>query len=283
MEQQENTKKLTDTNSVFQLGLNQSQVLEVNGLPVLVTPKDHAVDLDVNRKLDKYREKPALISQHVELHTAQAFIDYVNDYCDSDSAIFVNEETATFVAILDYHKDTTDPRHCNHTATFSCKKTDEWSTWLRYDGEKMNQEEFALFIEDNADEITHPNSAEMLEIALTIKANTECTFRQSTRLDNGQVQFQYNEQINGQAGASGQLEIPQEITVVMQPFQGSASYERKARFRYRINNGKLCMWYDLIRPKKCIEEAVKDTLNQIKKPDTGVKISKFYMGANPLK
>ena len=268
-------------NAAFDIGRNQTQVISVDGLPVLVTPEGHEVDFDLDKKLDQYREAPKQISAHIQLHTAQSFIDYVNDFCDANSAIFVDEENAKFVAVLDYHKNTTDPRHGNHTATFTCKKTDEWSVWMKHDGDKMSQEEFALFIEDNADEITAPNSAEMLEIALTIKANTTCEFRQSQRLDNGQIQLTYYEVIDGRAGASGQLEIPQEIQIAMQPFQGSPTYTRKARFRYRINSGKLAMWYDLIRPKKCIEEAIKDTLAQIKNPNGGVKVTQFYFGSAP--
>ena len=41
------------------------------------------------------------------------------------------------------------------------------------------------------------------------------------------------------------------------------------------------MWYDLIRPKKCIEEAVKDTLSQIKDSTNGVKVAQFYYGIPP--
>lgn len=268
-------------NAAFDIGRNQTQVLNVGGLPVLVTPEGHRADFDLDKKLDQYRTAPKQIKAHIELHTAQSFIDYVNDFCDASSAIFVDEENAKFVAVLDYHKDTNNPRHGNHTATFTCKKTDEWSVWMKHDGQKMSQEEFALFIEDNADEIVTPSSAEMLEIALTIKASTTCDFRQSQRLDNGQIQLTYNEVIDGRAGASGQLEIPQEISISMQPFQGSPAYTRKARFRYRITQGKLAMWYDLIRPKKCIEEAIKDTLAQIKNPNGGVKVSQFYFGCAP--
>lgn len=279
---------MTNTNSTatelmaaMEIGKNQTQVIAINNTPVLVLPEGHKADFDIAKHLEKYQPAPALIKAHVELHTAQAFIDYVNDFSDANTAIFVDEENAKFVAVLDYHKATDDPRHGNHTVTYQCKKTDEWNVWLRNDSEKMDQESFALFIEDNADEIVSPTSAEMLEIALTIKANTTCEFRQSQRLDNGQIQLTYNEVIDGRAGAAGQLEIPQEITIAMQPFQGSESYTRKARFRYRINHGKLAMWYDLIRPKKCIEEAVKDTLSKIKDPATGVKIQQFYFGLPP--
>tara|TARA_R110002167_G_scaffold188319_1_gene389858 strand:+ start:32046 stop:32888 length:843 start_codon:yes stop_codon:yes gene_type:complete len=275
------TIELKNPMELVKLGKDQVQILEIEGLPVLVTPEHLSVNFQTLAELDEFRETPRHLEASVELHTAQSFIDYVNDYADANTAIFVDEENAKFVAVLDYHKDTTSPRHCNHTATFQCKKTDEWSVWMRHDCDKMSQEEFALFIEDNADEIASPSSAEMLEIALTIKANTTCEFRQSQRLDNGQVQLTYNEVIDGRAGAAGQLEIPQEITIGMQPFQGSESYTRKARFRYRINHGKLAMWYDLLRPNKCIEEAVKDTLSKIKNPDNGVKVSQFYFGIPP--
>ncbi|MFL0806710.1 MAG: YfdQ family protein [Oceanobacter sp.] len=265
----------------IELGKNQVQLIDVDKMPVLVHPRDLEVNFHALERMDKYRETPRQIKNHVELHTSEAFINYVNDFCDEDSAIFVDQNEAKFVAILDFHRGTDSPRHGNHTATFKCQKTDEWDVWLKSNGKKMSQEEFALFIEDNADEIVHPVAAEMLEIALTIKANINCEFRQSHRLDNGQVQLTYNEVIDGRAGPSGQLEIPQEIKVGMQPFQGSDIYTRTARFRWRQHSGNLTLWYDLIRPKKCIEEAVKDTLNKIRDKDTGVKVTHFYFGEAP--
>jgi len=84
------------------------------------------------------------------------------------------------------------------------------------------------------------------------------------RLDNGQTQFNYTEQMSANAGVTGQLEIPEEIQLGLQPFRGSEFYDTKAKFRYRIREGKLVMWYDLVRPAKIAETAFNDVRTKIK-------------------
>lgn len=256
----------------YEAGTKQIQVVKIGDHEMLVHPEKSVVDKSLFKEL---LVTPLRTEQHVIIQDAESFAEYINKFGDDDTAIFVDEEKASLVAILDYHRDTAKPRHCAHTATYTCPQTKEWNTWLHNSGKRMSQEEFALFIEDNAEEITSPSSAEMLEIASTLKADINTTFRSSTRLDNGQVQFNYNENLNGTAGAAGQLEIPQEIKVVVTPFRGGPSYTRTARFRYRIKEGQLVLWYDLVRPHRVIEVAVSDTLEVIKK---NVKNGQFYMG-----
>ena len=273
MEQLEKTH--SDIQAAFEHGEKQTQVVELNGHEVLLTHKDIKVDYHL---FEKMQITPLQCKTTLNLHDAKSFAEYVNKYADESSVIFADIEASKFTAVLDYHHSTDEPRHGFHVAIYAPTATPEWSAWIKHSGVKMTQEDFSLFIEDNADEIQKPVSAEMLEIASSLRADIKTTFRSAQRLDNGQVQFTYNENINGTAGASGQLQIPQEIEVIMTPFQGGPSYTRTARFRYRIKEGQLVMWYDLVRPQRVREEAMADTLEIIKEK---VKDCSFYMGQSP--
>jgi uncharacterized protein YfdQ (DUF2303 family) len=278
MDQNENIH--SDIASAFNQGREQNQIVEFS-LPggdvaeILVTHKDSKPNLELFEKL---LPAPLHCATDVTLHDAQSFAEYVNKFGDDDTMVFINLREAKFVAIIDYHRADNDPQHGHHRVTYQCPKTPEWNTWLKHSGEKMDQKEFALFIEDNAEEIIKPEGAQMLEIAGSLQATNKHDFSSAIKLDNGEVQFAYNEVIDGKAGKNGQLAIPTEITVQLQPFQGGPAYERKARFRYRISNAGLIMWYDLVRPQKCIEDAVQDTLTQIK---TQVSGTTFLMGNAP--
>jgi uncharacterized protein YfdQ (DUF2303 family) len=127
----------------------------------------------------------------------------------------------------------------------------------------MSQMEFALFIEDNLKEIDEPNGAQMLEIAASLKASTDVDFKSNIRLDNGEVQFNYTETINGQAGVSGQLTIPEKIKLIIKPFLNGHPYVMEARFRYRVAQGGLTMWYTLIRPHVVQQDAVDQVIEQV--------------------
>ena len=61
------------------------------------------------------------------------------------------------------------------------------------------------------------------------------------------MQLTYNEEIDGRAGEAGQLRIPEEFFIALKPFLGGDTFCVPARFRYRIQEGRLVMWYELVR------------------------------------
>lgn len=205
---------------------------------------------------------PTRIKQDIRVLDADTFIAYVNRFTSSAAAVFCNgPEGRTFTAVLDYHQPDT-PSWGNHVATYCCPISIEWGRWKAADRKRMNQADFAEFIEENIKDITTPdntpkapNSADMLEISRTLEAKKNISFRQGTRLDNGQVQLTYNEEIDGRAGEAGQLSIPEQFYIATKPFLGGDAFCVPARFRYRITDGKLVMWFELVRPDKVLEEA----------------------------
>lgn len=233
-----------------------TQPFNINGTPMLVIPDHHHL-----KQLNAYRDHPLRIEQHTKHTTAVSFVDYFNKFAEPNSVIFIDQESAIFYSIIDYHGDL--PGNNAHTAVFTLEKTQEWQNWLNNNKKAMNQEDFGRFIEDNLEEIITPNGAEMLEIALSIQAKTDTKFSSAQRLDNGQIQLAYHEEINGSAGAKGQLKIPQTFTIGLKLFEGGEPYQLEARLRYRIKEGSLSLWYELIRPHKTIDANIADTTTLI--------------------
>ncbi|MGX0136303.1 uncharacterized protein YfdQ (DUF2303 family) [Cupriavidus metallidurans] len=123
----------------------------------------------------------------------------------------------------------------------------------------MNQENFALFIERNLLDIRVPEPAALLELAQNFQAKKNVNFASGTRLSNGQNQLVYEETIAAKAGEKGQLNIPEQIEIVIPVFEGSTVADRlTAKFRYRIQEARLSMWYELERPHKVLEAATED-------------------------
>lgn len=236
----------------------ESGVTEISGIPALVLPKDHHAHI-----FEHLLPHPTRTKQCVSVTTAASFIEYFNRFADDNSVIFCDLDAAKFVGVIDYHSEER-AAWCDHTIDFACKKTKERCAWERRSGEKMGQTQFALFIEENLEEIIHPIGAEMLEIATSLRAKTQLSFKKAIRLDNGQNELQYVEEINGTAGVSGKLRIPETIKLGMRVFDGGVGYEMDARFRYRIHEGQLTMWYDLVRPHKTHDAAVNDIFDLIR-------------------
>ena len=205
---------------------------------------------------------PTRIRQAVTVLDADTFIAYVNRFASTASVVFCDgPEGRTFRAVLDYHQPE-QPSWGQHVAVYQCPISIEWGRWKSSDRKRMDQATFAEFFEENIKDITAPegipdapSAADMLEISRTLEAKKNISFRQGTRLDNGQVQLTYNEEIDGRAGEAGQLRIPEQFFIGVKPFLGGDAFCVPARFRYRIQDGRLMMWFELVRPDKVLEEA----------------------------
>lgn len=242
---------------------------EIEGLPCVAIPGDMTL-----HQFPNLLPFPQRINTTMTLHTAAAFIAYWKRFVREDSVVIHDMERATFTAIFDYHRGTENGNHglpawCEHRAVYACPKTTEWKTWEAASGKVMDQAGFAYFIEQNLADISIPTGAEMLEIVTTLKAKTKIEFNKAIRLSSGHNELTYNELIDGKAGATGQLRIPEEITLGIEPFQGGAAYAVLAKFRYRIKDGNLAMWYDLIRPHKVNEAALNDIAAAIREGMAG--------------
>lgn len=233
--------------------LGSMEVKEIQGVPAVMVPEGMQVAL-----YPELMPSPGRLSQKITTDTAQDFIEYFNNFSTEDSVIFCNTERGEFTGVIDYHAENKRPGWCEHRVTHRCKTTKEWDAWNANNGKKMTQVDFAYFIEQNLDEIASPPSAQMLEIVLTLKSQTKVHFDSGQRLTDGQVQLRYHEEIESGAGPKGELKIPETIGIGVRVFEGGDAFSVTARFRYRMSEGKVHMWYDLVRPEKVRDTALED-------------------------
>lgn len=242
-------------------------LLNVQGTPAIIVPEGCTLET-----FEGLRKNPARVERIQSVTSAASFLAYFNRFANPSSTIFVDVEKAKINGIIDFHGPQAGaepiPHFCSHRVTYDCPLTPEAKKWFDSNRQQMNQTEFALFIEDGLLEIAEPAGAQMLEIASTLHAKTAVNFRSGVRLDNGQVQMTYEESVQGQAGTAGQLSIPQKIVLHLRIFRGDdVAYRLEANFRYRVKEGKLTMWYELIRPHVAREDAVKTIVKAI---ETGI-------------
>jgi uncharacterized protein YfdQ (DUF2303 family) len=137
----------------------------------------------------------------------------------------------------------------------------------------MEQEEFAIFIEDNIADVVEPSGDTLLQVALTLQAKNEVNFSSSRRLDNGQVQLAYSETIDARAG-TGAIEIPHRFAIGARLFKNGDGYKVYARLKYRLGGGKVKFWYELERPENAIEDAFKAYIDQAREHGFTVLLGK---------
>lgn len=226
-----------------------------------VVPEGHAIQSLSDLQ---YAEPPLLRKKGTATLFDQAsFCAYFSLFSDEGSRIFADPTRASFLAALDYHIVGEGPaRHAEHRAVFTLRPSIEWQAWNGKNGKSLPQAEFAEFIEDNAADIVEPLPAQMIEVARDLKAKSEVNFASAIRLQNGQTQFTYQEEIRGSVG-KGNMDVPESFKIRIPLYLGGPVYDITARLRYRIREGKLVLWFDLYRAQKLVESAFADTVKAV--------------------
>ena len=225
-----------------------------------VVPKNYTV-----QSLEEFLPRPLRIAQNILLHDADSFIAYVNEFGKQGvSHIFFNVEGEEFMAILDYHHNPDTPAWCEHVATFKTRRSVEFQTWINQNRKQMTQVDFARFLEENMPDVVEPNSAELLQVALTFEAKKSVEFSSGVRLNNGQIQFQYDEVVRGTA-QKGTIEIPEQFVLGISIHVGGPAYRIPVRLRWRLQEGKVVFWYEVVRPHRFIEDALKEIRERVAK------------------
>lgn len=219
--------------------------------PYAVMPEGFRVE-DLEDTLPNPTRKRA----RVTLAQTKGFIDYFKKHQVGGgvSTIYGTTEPPRFVAVINDHGEG-EAGWRDHIARYDCPLAVEWETWTKANKRPMTQADFAQFIEDNLPDIVDPVAADMLEISRTLEAKKKVNFASGVRLTNGEVQFTYEESVEGSA-SKGQLRVPEVFKIGIPAFHGGAKYQIDARLRYRIaEGGVLSMWFDLVRPHKVLEHA----------------------------
>lgn len=245
-------------------------VREIDVTPFAIIPQGMTA-----QSLEHMMECPTRIRSSVKVFDTAGFVEYFNRFKVPGSAIYATVEPARFGGVIDANTAEL-PAWQAHTVVYECPVSKEWKEWNRATGKPQSQVSFAEFIENNLPDIvstdaTEPTGTEMLQIATSFQAKTSVNFASGTRLDNGQYELTYVEDIKGTAGPKGTIKVPERFFIAVPVFEGGAPYKVEAKFRYRIKDGVLTMWYDLIRPHKTHEAAHKDIWTEIAAA-TGVTI-----------
>lgn len=203
----------------------------------------------------------------VKLKDADSFCAYYHMH-GNGAPVYATLEPAKFIAVLNDHtKDVAG--HRDHRAEFEVRHSREWNIWTKHNGQGAafgSNEAFALFIEENSLDIVNPDPARMLQLALNFRVKADVTFSHAQRLQDGNIALQYQNIVTAHGGAAaGDLSIPELFAICIPVFNGieAHKYTIEARFRYRLREGKLTLWYELVRPHKVMELAFKEMWEQI--------------------
>lgn len=225
-------------------------------IPSVVIPSSFNV-----ASLEEFQLSPSRIRQNANLISPGSLIAYITRFRDERSVVFADKTKTRIVAVLDFHKNAESAHWGEHKAVYSCPFSDEWKAWSACDSNKMDQIQFAEFLENNincvapiSDNYSGPSGTELLEMVLAFQETRKVEFKSVTRLSDGTRQFTFNDDKTG----GGNTKIPEKICLAISPFHNGTKYQIDVRIRYRLRDGELVLWYELIEPKKIIEDAFQE-------------------------
>ena len=240
----------------------------------LVVPEDYR-HIDLTAAIEKAGSAPCRKTGTVHLSEIGSFNTFVADQGEAGKVyIYADPDARTLTAVLNDHVHGDEEAGWrDHRAIFQAELSREFNTWMRNNKQPMEQEAFAIFLEDNIADVVEPSGETLLQVALTLQAKTEVNFSSQRRLDNGQVQFAYSETIDARA-AAGTIEIPREFAIGARLFKNGEGYKVRARLKYRLGGGKVKFWYELDRPETVIEDAFQAYINSARENGFTVLLGK---------
>jgi uncharacterized protein YfdQ (DUF2303 family) len=246
---------------IKQLTLDSLGVRTIAGVPHLLVPHGEGADL-VN--LERLLPAPATVRGAVALHDEPSFSAYVSRNAGPGTLLFAHLEQRSVTAVFDWHQSRAEKLDAEagwgqHRATLPAKLTDPWKRWTGANKQAMAQRAFATFLEDNLEDIAEPNGSTLLEIAKKFDLGKNVTFRSAVNLDNGLVQFTYNEEER----PTDTVSVPRTFVLGIAPFEGADPYRVTARLRYRVDDQKLGIWFDLKNPDLIVEDAFRARVKAI--------------------
>lgn len=219
---------------------------------------------------DAYFGVPRRATANRTVTDAASFVGYVNRHKVDGTEVYAHTSSSSVVAVIDSHEGSdADPGWQQHRLTLALEHTKAWLAWATHDlGQNprswFGQQEFAEFIEDRALDVQDPDHARLIELATKFEATKKVEFGQATRLDNGEVQFQYTETVGPKKGAKDSIEFPKELKLALRPYIGGPIYFVFASLRYRIGADGLMLGYALQRPENILEAAFADIVTEIR-------------------
>jgi len=235
---------------------------------VALPPGWRIEERDDEKLLDAPRRKRA----SVKLLDAESFIEYMKRHGSlTDSTIWCETDYVAgkvdFLGIINDHgEDATAAAWRDHTATFAPEFSEEWKRWAGNSDKAFGQAEFANFIDNNLKDITGgdgmPSGTQMLEMAISFEAKQDMRFKSAIRLQSGGVQMQFVQDDDQQT--IEKMQMFDRFAIGIPVFWNGDAYRIEARLRYRVRDGKLTFWYELIRKDKTLEAATKTIIDTIR-------------------
>lgn len=261
---------------------------------VAIIRKGDGVEIQsIATHVEAARGKPFHRRGTANVSTLASFIDLVNRHKTVESsAIFANTDwrKPSITAVLDYHvaaAQSANPaeafedegaRFGKHRVHYAYPLSEPWKAWVLADGKRMGQQDFAAFLEEHITELASPTDAErslwedaykakfatpseLLDLSRGLEVMSGHKVKNRTRLQTGEVQMVF--EVEHRDAAGNELTVPGLFLLSLPPFHRGEAIRIPVRLRFRVGQGEIAWFFEMVQPDKFIDERLTDDMDEV--------------------
>ena len=259
-------------------------------VPIGVRSGEHPEIVSVKQKLEEFRLFPERKAGTAKALTLQSFVDLVNRHKTENTAIFANSDwrKPSVVAVIDYHAVAPDgdPAWLKHRVSYEFPLSQPWQEWVGQNGEKMDQVDFATYLEDHIADLSSPEDAEradyertfgtkmatpaeLIQLSRGLQVFSGVQVKNAVTLQSGEASIVFEEEHRDAAG--NRLQVPGLFILSIAPFFMGDLVRIPVRLRYRLVTGRLTWFFQIYRPDLAVTDRVRADLDIIRR-DTALPV-----------
>lgn len=268
----------TEYESAFIAGATQElKTVSVNGIEHSLIPPGCKVE-----SFERLMPAPVRIVASPKFTAAADFAEYFKEFKEPGTRIFVDDSNHVFTTVFDCHHKGA-PAWGDHSSSFAVLESSEWIRFVKNSDYKMNQRDFAEFLEDNLEYITGEeySGLKLLELANNINIEFKGELKHEETIEKGLKTLVIKDESRafGEDSAGKQIEFPTELEITLRVFKNSIPYKFKVRLRERIKKDGIVFWYTIADPEAIEEHAFNSIIDEIKELTGVAPLRGSYKGA----
>jgi uncharacterized protein YfdQ (DUF2303 family) len=210
---------------------------------------------------------------------AESFLAFVDRNATADTIVWCQfnpqDFKLSFRAVFDEHGTAASlPGWRGFGAVYEPALSHEWKLWKAQNKQAKSQFDFAVFLEENIDDIAerdgYPTGQQMYAMATAMELNKDSRVKSTIRTQSGGQAFEFVD--NEKPDDIVKMEAYKAFRIGIPVFWAGAGYVITARLRYRNNGGALSFWYELNRPDRVYDDAAKDLITKVREGIGGLPL-----------
>lgn len=260
----------------------------VDDVDVLLVPNG-MTPVGVKKLLDEYRQAPERREGTAIFTDLKSMVAHTNRFKDDDSTVWLDrssphaQQGPRLISVLDYHRKGAEgaPRFGKHRGRYDFPLSEEWKAWIGQDGQSMQQEAFARWLEDHLTDVSEPASAlgnakefatlhgatyaspgKLLDLSKGLDIHIGQRVKEHRNAQTGEKTLMFEE---GHADATGQpLKVPSAFLLTIPVFRAGAAYQLPCRLRYRVNGSGVTWSYEVHRAQDTLDHALEEACELVR-------------------